>query len=101
MQPSFHLLVYTITKFQIRVSVDKFKYLWVFAVENMRNTFLKDIRATWREKGRFFFGKNKVMAKALGTNIEDEYRENLRLIAAVGIGYSGRETTEALNEYDQ
>jgi len=65
----------------VRESVDKFNYIWVFSVENMRNTFLKDIRAQWKQSGRFFFGKNKVMAKALGVTMEEEYRENLRLIA--------------------
>jgi mRNA turnover protein 4 len=50
----------------------------------MRNTFLKEIRSEFKDS-RFFLGKNKVMAKALGTTSEDEYKENLRQISKVCI----------------
>lgn len=33
--------------------------------------------------GRLFFGRNKVMAKALGTTPEDEYKEGLSKVSAV------------------
>lgn len=50
----------------------------------MRNNFLKDIRNEWKTS-RFFFGKNKVMAKALGTTPEDEYKEGLKQLSDVCI----------------
>jgi mRNA turnover protein 4 len=48
----------------------------------MRNTFLKEVRSDFKDS-RFFLGKNKVMAKALGTTVEDEYKENLRNVSKV------------------
>jgi mRNA turnover protein 4 len=62
----------------------------------MRNSYLKEIRNLWShsrypenldvsELGlcdlRFFFGKNKVMAKALGSSAEDEVKENIHILS--------------------
>ncbi|KAL1925699.1 uncharacterized protein VTP21DRAFT_582 [Calcarisporiella thermophila] len=73
---------------QIRDAVDNFAYIWMFSVENMRNTYLKDVRTEWKTS-RFFFGRTKVMSKALGTTPEEEYRENLRTLAEKMIGEVG------------
>lgn len=48
----------------------------------MRNTYLKEIRNDFKDS-RFFFGKNRVMAKALGTTPEEEYKDGLSGIAKV------------------
>jgi len=48
----------------------------------MRNTYLKDVREAWNDS-KIFFGKTKIMAKALGTTAEDEYQENLHLLSKV------------------
>jgi len=56
--------------------------VWIFDVENMRNTYLKDVREAWNDS-KIFFGKTKIMAKALGTTAEDEYQENLHLLSKV------------------
>jgi mRNA turnover protein 4 len=56
--------------------------VWVFGVENMRNTFLKDVRAAWNDS-RVLFGRTKIMAKALGTTQEDEYQENMHKLSKV------------------
>ncbi|KAK9453175.1 ribosomal protein L10-domain-containing protein [Dipodascopsis uninucleata] len=61
---------------QIRESLEIYKYVWVFDVANMRNTFLKDVRRDWTGS-RLLFARTKVMAKALGITREEEYRENL------------------------
>jgi mRNA turnover protein 4 len=45
---------------------------------------MKDIKTEWKSS-RFFFGKNKVMAKALGTTPEEELRPNLSKLANVNI----------------
>ncbi|KAL1406895.1 mRNA turnover and ribosome assembly protein [Vanrija albida] len=68
---------------EIRENVDKFEHVWLFSVGDMRNEGLKDVRAQWRGTGRFFFGKTRVMAKALGVSAETEYEE--------GIGAIGRQ----------
>lgn len=48
----------------------------------MRNTFLKEIRNDFKTS-RFFYGKNRVMAKALGNTPEEEYKPGLSKIAKV------------------
>lgn len=45
----------------------------------MRNTKLKDLRNEWKDS-RFFFGKNKVMAVALGRTKTDEVEDQLNLV---------------------
>ncbi|OZJ02494.1 hypothetical protein BZG36_04373 [Bifiguratus adelaidae] len=62
---------------ELRRCVDEYLYIYLFSVSNMRNNFLKDVRTEWRTS-RFFLGKNKVMAKALGNTAEDEYKEGLK-----------------------
>ncbi|KAK9477976.1 ribosomal protein L10-domain-containing protein [Lipomyces japonicus] len=73
----------------IREALDTYKYVWVFDVANMRNAFLKDVRRDWAGS-RLFFGRTKVMAKALGLTDADEYKPSLsklssRLKGAVGL----------------
>ncbi|CAO3678966.1 unnamed protein product [Umbelopsis ramanniana] len=93
---------------EVRECVDKYAFLWVFSVDNMRNTFLKEIRSEFKDS-RFFLGKNKVMAKALGTTAEDEYKENLRQVSKllngdVGVLFTDRpieEVKEYFNDYRQ
>ncbi|XP_052745932.1 mRNA turnover protein 4 homolog isoform X2 [Bicyclus anynana] len=46
----------------------------------MRNTKLKDLRNDWKDS-RFFFGKNKVMAVALGRTKSDEVEDQLNLLS--------------------
>ncbi|KAG0264803.1 mRNA turnover 4 [Mortierella polycephala] len=87
---------------QIRESADQYKYVWVFSVANMRNTYLKSVRADWKTS-RFFFGRTKVMAKALGTSPEDEHKDNLhklaeQLVGHVGLLFTNIEPTE-VQEY--
>lgn len=79
---------------KIRESIDTYDYVfspwlhtsdrqvWVFSVENMRNTYLKDVRKAW-DDSKVLFGRTKIMAKALGTTQEEEYQENLHKLAEV------------------
>lgn len=79
---------------RIRESIDEYDYVdqsislfadrqvWVFSVENMRNTYLKDIRKAW-DDSKLLFGRTKIMAKAMGTNQEDEYQENIHKLSKV------------------
>ncbi|WWC69410.1 uncharacterized protein I206_103349 [Kwoniella pini CBS 10737] len=66
---------------EIQATIDKYDHLWIFSVGDMRNEGLKEVRSQWRGTGRFFFGKGKVMAKALGETPETEYQEGLSNIA--------------------
>ncbi|KAG5369988.1 Ribosome assembly factor mrt4 [Yarrowia sp. C11] len=61
---------------EIHNYLDEHKYCFVFSVEGMRNTFFKDLRTDWRGS-RIFFGRTKIMAKALGKSEEDEYKAGL------------------------
>lgn len=68
---------------QLRSAIDEYDHVWLFSVGDMRNEGLKEVRAQWRGSGRFFFGKGKVMAKALGETSETEYQDGLHLLAKV------------------
>ncbi|KAG9018095.1 mRNA turnover and ribosome assembly protein [Tulasnella sp. 427] len=65
---------------EIKSHADSEKYVWVFSVGNMRNAALKDVRQRWKGSGRLFFGRAKVMAKALGTTPEEEHRPGLHAV---------------------
>eukprot|EP01102_Stenamoeba_stenopodia_P005135 TRINITY_DN15645_c0_g1_i1.p1 TRINITY_DN15645_c0_g1~~TRINITY_DN15645_c0_g1_i1.p1 ORF type:complete len:240 (-),score=64.17 TRINITY_DN15645_c0_g1_i1:15-734(-) len=89
---------------QIREALDGFKYIYVFSLENMRNNRLKEVRATWKNS-RFFFGKNKVMAIALGKTPEDEIKPELHRVAArisgsCGLMFTNEKPDEVLNFFN-
>ena len=65
----------------IQTAIETYPHLYIFSVDNMRNTFLKQVRDALKESSRFFFGKNRVMKKALGTNQEEAYKHDLNLVA--------------------
>lgn len=68
---------------EIRANIDQYDHVWLFSVGDMRNEGLKDVRMQWRGTGRFFFGKTRVMAKALGVTPETEYQDGLSKLARV------------------
>ncbi|KAF3910824.1 hypothetical protein ABW20_dc0104376 [Dactylellina cionopaga] len=72
----------------IREAVDQYTNVWVFSVASMRNAHLKEVRLEFSDS-RIFFGKTKVMAKALGTTREDEYRDNLSNLSKLMNGEVG------------
>jgi len=61
---------------ELRDACDTFTNLYVFSVKNMRNITFKEVRKEWTGS-RFFLGKNKVMALALGKTKATEYKKNL------------------------
>ena len=67
---------------QIRAALDTFSTVYVFAIENMRTELLQAARAELKGRARFFIGKNRVMAKALGTTPEEEQREGIIKLSA-------------------
>lgn len=54
----------------IREAANTFAHIYIFKVRNMRNVLFKSIRT--ESSGRFFIGKNKVMAVALGSDDSSE-----------------------------
>ncbi|KJE89103.1 Mrto4 protein [Capsaspora owczarzaki ATCC 30864] len=73
---------------EIRSCIQKYSSVYVFAVRNMRNIKLKDVRSEWKHS-RFFFGKNRVMALALGNSEENEQETNLREVSNMLVGQTG------------
>ena len=67
----------------LQAEIDKYDYVWLFSVGDMRNEGLKEVRGQWRGTGRFYFGKGKVMAKALGLTPETEHADQLSQLAKV------------------
>jgi mRNA turnover protein 4 len=55
------------------------QHIYLFKVRNMRNGLFKNVRAA--VPGRFFIGKNKVMALALGLDESSEALPNLSQLA--------------------
>ncbi|CAC9895485.1 unnamed protein product [Aureobasidium pullulans] len=88
----------------VREAADNFSHIYVFGVENMRNTYLKDVRTHFSDS-RIFFGKTKVMAKALGMTDAEEYQPGLSKLTpyiegSVGLLLSNREPTEVLEYFE-
>ncbi|GAB6028285.1 mRNA turnover 4 [Chamberlinius hualienensis] len=81
----------------IRENVSKYSQLFLFSVSNMRNTKLKDLRQNWNTS-RFFFGKNKVMALALGKSPEDECKDNIHKLSNKLKGQCGLLFTNSTKE---
>ncbi|QIW94989.1 hypothetical protein AMS68_000507 [Peltaster fructicola] len=86
-------------------AVDEYQHIFVFSVENMRNTYLKDIRQTFSDS-RLFFGKTKVMAKALGSTEEDEHAPGLRKLGKhlkgnVGLLCTNKSPAEISQYFDE
>lgn len=82
---------------EVRENVDRYARIFTFSVQNMRNAKLKDVRQEWTHS-RLFFGKNKVMAVALGRNAEEEYRENLHKLTGKLRGETGLLFTNSTKE---
>jgi len=90
---------------KVRDSCDEFERAFIFSVQNMRNSKLKDVRQQWKDS-RFFFGKNKVMAIGLGMSKETEYKDNLhklsdRLYGQCGLLFTNRPRNEVLKWFEE
>nr|CAG4647324.1 EOG090X0BJA [Megafenestra aurita]SVE92594.1 EOG090X0BJA [Megafenestra aurita] len=90
---------------EIRSSVEKYSHVYLFSVQNMRNNKLKSIRNEWKDS-RFFFGKNRVIAIALGRAKEDECSENLheiskRLKGQCGILFTDKPKEEVIKYFEK
>ncbi|KAI0199597.1 ribosomal protein L10-domain-containing protein [Astrocystis sublimbata] len=78
----------------IRECIPQYQHCLVLTVDNMRNTYLKDVRQELSDS-RLFFGKTKLMARALGHTPEDSQADNIYqlvpyLKGAVGLLFTNR-----------
>jgi mRNA turnover protein 4 len=89
----------------IHEAADSYPFLYILRIDNMRNTHLKDVRAEFADS-RIFFGKTKVMAKALsGVNQDDEYMPGMHGLLKyfkgdVGLLFSPRGPAEVLEHFE-
>lgn len=88
----------------VQESASNHDHCFVFDVTNMRNTFLKDVRLDLAADSRLFFGKTKVMAKALGMTAEEEHLPGLSqlskyLVGNVGLVFTNRDPAEILEYF--
>jgi len=74
---------------RIRESVDEYSHIVSFQVRNVRSTFMREVRQHFQGKGRFFFGKNKLMQIALGRDPESEYKAGLAEMSESLVGTCG------------
>jgi len=82
---------------KVRDAADKYARLFVIRVENMRNNKLKEVREEWIHS-KFFFGKNKVMAFALGKSETEEYKDNFHKVSGCLKGQRGLLFTNSTKE---
>lgn len=88
----------------VQEAVDAYQHIFVFSVDNMRNTYLKEVRQHFSDS-RMFFGKTKVMAKALGLTDAEEHAPGLHKLSkylqgSVGLLCSNRDPKEVLEYFE-
>lgn len=75
----------------------------LFGCRNMRATHLHEVRSLWKHNGsHIFYGKNRVVARALGSTAEEEVRPGLSELVAklngdVGILFTDSSKEEVLD----
>jgi mRNA turnover protein 4 len=89
---------------EIQEAADAYPLLLVFSVENMRNTYLKEVRSSFADS-RLFYAKTKIMAKALGTDVASEHLPGLAglskfLKGDVGLLCTGRSKEDVLEFFE-
>ncbi|KAJ9155106.1 Ribosome assembly factor mrt4 [Pleurostoma richardsiae] len=85
----------------IRECIPQYQQCFVFSVDNMRNNYLKDVRRELSDC-RIFFGKTKLMSRALGQTAEDEQADGIHalvphLSGSVGLIFTNREPRAVLD----
>ncbi|RMJ06554.1 Ribosome assembly factor mrt4 [Fusarium euwallaceae] len=88
----------------IRNEIPEYQTCFVFSVDNMRNSYLKEVRRELSDC-RLFFGKTKLMAKALGQTPEEAIAPGIEgitkhLAGTVGLLLTNRPAEEILAYFD-
>jgi len=68
---------------EIRASVENYANIFILTIGNLRSVFLTKVRQNFKRNSRIFFGKNRLMAMALGRNAEDEISKDLHFISEI------------------
>lgn len=89
----------------LRDAIDKYESIYVLSTGNLRNTLLKELRATWRDS-RFFFGRNKIAQIAFGRDDAEEYVQGLQQVARqldgnVGLLFTNRPHDKVLSFFTE
>ncbi|PWN42668.1 hypothetical protein IE81DRAFT_323216 [Ceraceosorus guamensis] len=79
----------------VRKAAQDHAYCWVFTIGSLRNTFLKEVRDLWKGS-RIFFGRNRLIAKALGESPEEEVRDGIHGVSKMLSGPVGLLFTDEL-----
>ncbi|RDI88107.1 hypothetical protein Vi05172_g1904 [Venturia inaequalis] len=72
----------------VQEAASAFPYIYVFSIENMRNSCLKEVRTEFSDS-RLFFSKTKIMAKALGLDAASEHLPGLSTLTPYLKGEAG------------
>jgi len=87
---------------EIREALDTFRFVWLFYLDDVRTPVLQDIRSDW-VGSKLILGKRRVLEKALGDTVEEEYKENLHNFSKLANGVSGllftNEDVETVSSY--
>ncbi|CCH44017.1 mRNA turnover protein 4 [Wickerhamomyces ciferrii] len=73
---------------EVREALDTYRFVWLFYLDDVRTPVLQDIRSDW-VGSKLILGKRRVLEKALGDKIEDEYKENLSKFSKLADGVTG------------
>jgi mRNA turnover protein 4 len=88
----------------VRECVPQYQHCLAFSVDNMRNNHLKEVRRELTDS-RLFFGKTKLMSKALGQTPEEAQAPSLDRLSAhlsgnVGLLFTNRDPVVMLEYLD-
>lgn len=88
----------------IRDTVPKYERCFVLSFDNMRNNHLKDVRHELSDS-RLFFGKTKLMSRALGNTPEDATADGIHKLSGhltgnVALLFTSRPTAEITSYFE-
>lgn len=87
---------------EVRSALDEFNFVWILQLDDIRTPILQDIRGDFIGS-KLILGKRRVLEKALGESIENEYKENLHKLSELCVGVTGllftNESVETVRAY--
>ncbi|KAF1815189.1 hypothetical protein P152DRAFT_456240 [Eremomyces bilateralis CBS 781.70] len=87
----------------VEEAAEKYPYGYVVFVDNMRNNHLKGVRTSLAADSRIFFGRNRIMARAMGTTPATEPQPGLHTLSEhldgpTGLIFSSRKPDDLLED---
>ncbi|CCF55615.1 hypothetical protein KAFR_0A01770 [Kazachstania africana CBS 2517] len=87
---------------EIREALDTYRYVWILHLDDVRTPVLQEIRTAWTGS-KLIMGKQKVLQKAIGDNVTNEYKDNLHKLSKFFTGVTGllftNEDVETVKDY--